>query len=78
MILIVTLMLSTVSCGNITDDNSEFSVTVLSPFGKPISNVFVYVHRDGESDYNICTSPVQTDSEGKAKFTLDPGYSYSV
>ncbi len=81
----MTLVLSSVSCGDKTNDNSDdnndpssYSVTVLNPFGAPISDVIVYVHRDGESDYNICTSPVQTNEEGKATFTLNPEYSYSV
>lgn len=85
LILIMALMLSCVSCGDKTNDNSNenndptaFSVTVLNPFGMPIPDVVVYVHRDGESDYNISTYPVQTNSEGKAQFTLNPEYSYSV
>lgn len=90
LMLILTIMVSAVSCGdkNNGDKNNgdsgknenpnSYSVTVLNPFGKPLSDVTVYVHRDGEGDYNICTFPVNTDANGKATFTLDPNYSYSV
>ena len=86
LILVMTVLFSLASCGNRNgnetgennDDPNSFSVTVLNPLGKPISDVTVYVHRDGESDYNICTFPVITGNDGKATFTLDPNYSYSV
>lgn len=85
LVLILTIMLSAVSCGeknNVDSGKNEksnsYSVTVLNPLGRPISDVTVYVHRDGGDDYNICTMPVSTDVNGKATFTLDPNYSYSV
>ena len=56
----------------------EYTVTLLSPLGKPISGVTVLLHEDGGADYNVSSLPVVTDADGKAKFTLDSSKSYSV
>lgn len=88
VILIIAMMLSVVSCDYDKQedppktggsfDQEKYTVTVLNPYGKPMPDVTVYVHKDGEQDYNVCTAPISTDSEGKAEFTLDPSFDYSV
>lgn len=88
VILIIAMMLSAVSCDNDKQedppktgdscDQEKYTVTVLNPYGKPMPDVTVYVHKDGERDYNVCIAPISTDSEGKAEFTLDPSFDYSV
>lgn len=81
LLLIMAMLLSFVSCnGDEEEENNPnlFTVTVKNPFGKPLSDVTVYVHKDGEQDYNICTLPVSTNAQGKASFTLDPANRYSV
>ena len=83
LILIISTLFSVVSCNNGKGDEgntdpSRYTVTVLNPFGKPVSGVTVYVHKDGSEDYNICTLPALTDNNGTATFTLDPSGEYSV
>ena len=57
---------------------ADYTVTVLNSFGQPLSDVTVLVHKDGEADYNVITSPTQTDADGKVVFTLETGSLYSV
>ena len=67
--------------GNDSDTEPEtatYTVTVTNPFGKPVSDVTVYIHKDGGEDYNVCTTPAVTDDEGKVSFTLDTAFTYSV
>ena len=63
---------------NVKDNKAEYTVTVVNPFGKPISDVTVFVHLDGAKDYNVCTAPITTGEDGKATFTLNAKSSYSV
>lgn len=87
LLLIFSMMLSFASCrkdpdngdkDNGSDDQTKYTITVLNPLGKPLSGVVVYVHKDDGNDYNVCTVPAITDEAGKAVFTLDPSYVYSV
>ena len=67
--------------GNDSDTEPEtatYTVTVTNPFGKPVSDVTVYIHKDCGEDYNVCTTPAVTDDEGKVSFTLDTAFTYSV
>lgn len=57
---------------------SSCTVTVKNQLGKAISGVTLLLHIDGEGDYNVCTLPITTDSDGKATFTLDPTFAYSI
>ncbi len=57
---------------------ATYTVTVTNPFGKPISGVTVFIHKDGGADYNVCATPAVTDDEGKVSFTLDTAFTYSV
>lgn len=58
---------------------ADYTVTVVSSLGEPLSGVSVFVHEDGSGkDYNVCTPPVATDSEGKAVFSLEVGKLYSA
>ena len=56
----------------------EYTVTVLTPLGAPVSDVLVSVHHDNGSDYNVCTQPITTNASGKAVFSLESGKQYSV
>ena len=87
LLLILSTLFSVLSCqkddaengGN--DKNGEFTsceITVKNPLGKPLSGVTVYLHLDGESDYNICAAPATTNVEGKVTFNLNSSDKYSV
>lgn len=90
LFLIVAMMVAISSCRNDTTDEpgnddqpqgdayTDYTVTVLNPLGYPVSDVTVFVHEDGGEDYNVCTTPIQTDKDGKAVFTLEAGKNYSV
>ena len=57
---------------------STYTVTVKNPLGNPLSGVTVFIHKDAGADYNVCTAPVVTNKEGKAIFTLDTAFTYSI
>ena len=80
LLLIIATLFSAVSCKgkNQGPTRRECTVTVKNPLGLPLSGVTVYLHLDNGSDYNICTEPLTTDSNGKVTFTVDTGYDYSV
>lgn len=90
-LLLVSMIFNVVACvgktpqtnegnDNQTQDPTmlEYTVTLLSPLGKPISGVTVLLHEDGGADYNVSSLPVVTGADGKVKFTLDSSKSYSV
>ena len=61
-----------------TPEYADYTVTILNVLGQPISGVNVFVHEDGAADYNVCTAPAQTDSDGKVTFNLNTDKVYSV
>ena len=91
LLLMISTLFSVVSCeekephngntnggnGN-TEEFSSYEITVENPLGKPLSGVTVYLHLDAGADYNICATPVTTDSNGKVSFNLDTSKEYSV
>ena len=58
---------------------ADYTVTVVTSLGEPLSGISVFLHEDGTGkDYNVCTPPVATDSDGKAVFRLEVGKLYSA
>ena len=86
LLLILSTLFSVASCKNDdkndgndqTDAFNSCEITVKNPLGKPLSGVTVYLHLDGESDYNICAAPATTNAEGKVSFNLNSTENYSV
>ena len=56
----------------------DYTVTVLTADGDPLSGITVFVHEDNGKDYNVCTTPSQTGKDGKVTFKLEEGKLYSV
>ena len=80
LLLIISTLFSFVSCKKNKNEpeSNTCTVTVKNPLGAPLAGVTVYLHLDNGTDYNICTAPVVTDSNGQVKLTLSGDQSYSV
>ena len=59
-------------------DTLEYSVTVKSPLGKPMSGVKVFVYADSNGTSNVVGSPASTNSDGVVNLSLKKGREYSV
>lgn len=63
---------------DIESDVLEYSVTVKSPLGKPMSGVKVFVYADSNGTSSVVGSPISTNSDGIVNLSLKKGREYSV